>query len=163
MNSTLTLIKLQLILIIVTMLFTLGCERQVAKELMMIGPPEIDKNQNISDLPIDDIEIIRAPCSPNEPCLPNEVVNRFFVEVNGWFPNPCNYAHNETEVIRSQDGKEITIKISMKLFPSSGETTCVTATEPYQEYIDLGILPPGNYRAVVNGIGKSFTIVELTQ
>lgn len=157
MNSTLTLIKLQLILIIFPMLFTLGCEKQVAKGIIMIEPPDIDENRNISDLPINDIKIIRAPS------LPNEVVNQFFVEVNAEFPNPCNYAHNETEVIRSQDGKEITIKISMKRFPSSGGTTCITATEPYQEYIDLGILPPGNYRVVVNGIGKSFTIVELTQ
>lgn len=113
MNSTLTLIKLQLILIIVPMLFTLGCERQVAKEIIMIEPPDIDDNRNISDLPIDDIQIIRAPNLPND-----EVVNHFLVVVNGWFPNPCNYAHNETEVIRSQDGKEITIKISMKWFPS---------------------------------------------
>ena len=157
MNSTLTLIKLQLILIIVTMLFTLGCERQVTKELMMIEPPDIDENRNISDLHIDDIKIIRGPS------LPNEVVNRFFVEVNGEFPNPCDYAHNETEVIRSQDGKKITIKISMKRFPSSDGTFCITATEPYRELIDLGILPPGNYRVVVNGIGKNFTIVELTQ
>lgn len=104
MNSTLTLIKLQLILIIVTMLFTLGCERQVTKELMMIEPPDIDENRNISDLHIDDIKIIRGPS------LPNEVVNRFFVEVNGEFPNPCNYAHHETEVIRSQDGKKLRLK-----------------------------------------------------
>ncbi|MDD9976053.1 MAG: hypothetical protein OXU27_18735 [Candidatus Poribacteria bacterium] len=158
MNSTLTFIKLQLILIIVPMLFTLGCERQVAKEIIMIGPPDIDDNRNISDLPIDDIQIIRAPNLPND-----EVVNDFFVVVNGWFPNPCNYAHNETEVIRSQDGKEITIKISMKRFPSSPWLTCMTATEPYQQPIDLGILPPGNYRVVVNGIGKSFTVVGLTQ
>lgn len=158
MNSTLTFIKLQLILIIVPMLFTLGCERQVSKEIIMIGPPDIDDNRNISDLPIDDIQIIRAPNLPND-----EVVNDFLVVVNGWFPNPCNYAHNETEVIRSQDEKEITIKISMKWFPSSGEFSCITATEPYQEYIDLGILPPGNYRVVVNGIGKSFTVVGLTQ
>ena len=155
MNSTLTLIKLQLILIIVPMLFTLGCERQVAKEIIMIGPPDIDENWNISDLPIDDIEIVPAPPDP---------VNQFFiVEVNGWFPNPCNYAHNETEVIRSQDGKEITIKISMKRFPSPPGLTCMTATEPYREHIDLGMLPPGNYRVVVNGIGKNFTIVGLTQ
>ena len=157
MNSTLTLIKLQLILIIVPMLFTLSCEKQVVKEIIMIGPPDIDENRNISDLPIDNIEIVRAPS------LPNEVVNRFFVEVNAQFPNPCNYVHNETEVIRSQDGKEITIKISMKRFPSSDGFYCITATEPYQEYIDLGILPPGNYRVVVNGIGKNFTIVGLTQ
>ena len=139
------------------MLFTLSCEKQVVKEIIMIGPPDIDENRNISDLPIDNIEIVRAPS------LPNEVVNRFFVEVNAQFPNPCNYAHNETEVIRSQDGKEITIKISMKRFPSSDGFYCITATEPYQEYIDLGILPPGNYRVVVNGIGKNFTIVGLTQ
>ena len=107
MNSTLTLIKLQLILIIVPMLFTLSCEKQVVKEIIMIVPPDIDENRNISDLPIDNIEIVRAPS------LPNEVVNRFFVEVNAQFPNPCNYVHNETEVIRSQDGKEITIKISV--------------------------------------------------
>ena len=158
MNSTLALIKLQLILIVIPTLFTLGCEKQVAKAIIMVEPPDIDENRNISDLPIDDIQIIRTPNLPND-----EVTNDFLVVVNGWFPNPCNYAHNETEVIRSQDGKEITIKISMKQFRSPPGLTCVTATEPYQEVIDVGILPPGNYRVVVNGIGKNFTIVGLTQ
>lgn len=144
MNSTLNSIKLQLSLILIIILSILGCERQVAKEIMMIAPPENDDNRRISDLPIDDIEIIHQPA--------------VMVRVNGWFPNPCNYKHNETKVIRSPDGREITINISMERLPSDSRYSCITATEPYQESIDLEILSPGNYIVVVNGIAKSFRI-----
>ncbi len=148
MNSTLNSIKLQLSLILILILSILGCERQVAKEIMVIAPPE-DDNRRISDLRIYDIEIIHQPEGAPFPVT---------VRVNGGFPNPCDYKHNETEVIRSQDGRKITINISMERFPSDPRYACITAEKPYQEDIDLEILSPGNYRVVVNGISKSFRI-----
>ncbi len=144
MNSTLNSIKLQLILILIIILSILGCERQVVKEIMMN-----DDNRSISALPIDDIEITHPPES-----TPDDIL----IRVNGWFPNPCDYKHNETKVMRSQDGRKITINISMERLPSDPRYSCITATEPYHEYIDLGILSPGNYIVVANGISKSFRI-----
>ncbi len=147
MNSTLNSIKLQLSLILIIILSILGCERQVAKEIMVIAPPE-DDNRRISDLPIDNIEIIHE--SEDAPFTVT-------VKVTGEFPNPCDYKHKETEVIRSQDEREITINISMERLPSDPQYSCITATEPYEEHIGLH-LSPGNYKVVVNGIAKSFRI-----
>ena len=144
MNSTLNPIKLQLSLILIIILSILGCERQVVKEIMMN-----DDNRDISELPIYDIEIIHQPEG-----APFQVT----VKVDGGFPNPCDYKHNETKITRSQDGREITINISMERFPSDPRYACITAEKPYQELIDLEILSPGNYIVVVNGISKSFHI-----
>ena len=143
MNFTLDSIKLQLSLILIIILSILGCEKQITKEIMMI-----DDNRHISDLPIDNFEIIHQHEDAPFPVV---------VRVNGWFPNPCDYKHNETKVTRSQDGKEITINISMERLPSIPGYYCITAVEPYQESIDLD-LSPGNYIVIVNGISKSFRI-----
>lgn len=141
MNSTLNPIKLQLSLILIIILSILGCERQVVKEIM--------NNRSIFDLPIYDIEIIHQPEG-----APFQVT----VKVDGGLPNPCDYKHNETKITRSQDGREITINISMEQLPSDPRYACITAEKPYQELIDLEILSPGNYTVVVNGISKSFHI-----
>lgn len=147
MNSTLNSIKLHLSLILIIILSILGCERQVAEEIIVIPPPEND-NRRISDLPIYNIEIIHEH---------EDAPFTVTVKVNGGFPNPCNYKHNETVVIQSQDDREIIIHISMEWFPSEDGYACITAEEPYEELIGLN-LSPGNYRVVVNGIAKSFHI-----
>ena len=142
MNSTYS-VKLQLSLILIIILSILGCERQVV-EIMVP-----DDNRHISDLPINSIEIIHQ-----HELAPFPVI----VRVDGEFPNPCDYKHNETKVIISEDSREITINISMERLPSVPGLYCITATEPYQESIDLDIRSPGDYIVVVNGISKSFRI-----
>ena len=87
MNSTYS-IKLQLSLILIIILSILGCERQVV-EIMVP-----DDNRHISDLPINSIEIIHQ-----HELAPFPVI----VRVDGEFPNPCDYKHNETKVIISED------------------------------------------------------------
>lgn len=140
MNSTLNSIKLQLSLILIIILSILGCERQVVE---IIVP---DDNRHISDLPINSIEIHQWGPFPAT------------VIVYGEFPNPCDYKHNETKVIISEDSREITVNISMERLPSVPGLYCITATEPYHEAIDLDIRSPGDYTVVVNGISKSFRI-----
>ncbi len=144
MDFTLNSIKLQLSLILIIILSILGCEKQITKEIMMI-----DDNRHISDLPIDNFEIRHQHEDAPFPVV---------IRVNGWFPNPCDYKHNETKIMRSQDGREITINISMERLPNEPGYYCITATEPYQESIDLEILSPGNYIVIVNGISKSIRI-----
>ena len=143
MNSALYSIKLKLSLILIIILSILGCERQVAEITL------IDDNPRISDLPIHDFEIIHQPEGAPFPVT---------IRVDGEFPNPCDYTHNETKIMRSQDGRKITINISMERLPSVPGLYCITATEPYQESIDLEIPSPGDYIVVVNGISKSFCI-----
>ena len=126
MNSALYSIKLKLSLILIIILSILGCERQVAEITL------IDDNPRISDLPIHDFEIIHQPEGAPFPVT---------IRVDGEFPNPCDYTHNETKIMRSQDGREITINISMERLPSVPGLYCITAQSRIKNQLILKYLP----------------------
>ncbi len=74
------------------------------------------------------------------------------VKVTGVIPDACT-SPRDPQI--SQDGSTFTITI---LGDRPADMACAQVISTYQQTIPIGTLQPGNYRVVVNGVNKDFTV-----
>ena len=100
--------------------------------------------QFVADMPIVGVEALIAASNPRQ----------IFVWVSGDVGGSCTERHDTRQ---EREGNTITIRMTTVTTIQEG-VGCTDEAEAYYETVYLGILPPGDYKIIVNDVARQLRI-----
>ena len=137
--------RIILLLLIIGILYGTGCTAFTKNEPNVLGNPTgriIE--QYVEDMSIVGVNVLIAANNPRE----------IFLRVAGSVKGSCT-EHHETRLERA--GNSITIKMTIITTIREGEG-CTEEDALGFKTVDLGILPPGDYKITVNGMEQQLRV-----
>ena len=104
------------------------------------SPGETEEGEN---------NMVRAPITIQEQGLDFDAarVPSAIVQLVGFLPTPCHEFH--VDINEPNDANEIHLDVYSLVDPGQN---CITVVEEFNEAVELGEYPAGNYRVLVNGV-----------